>query len=731
MALYLRDDFKAALGAGALRAAGVGDVAHAAPAEVFEALFGITGDVYRQARRRRTLRFVAAGSAYFAKLHDGIGWREIFKNLLALKRPVVSARNEMSACRQLQANGVHAPTVAAFGEMGRNPAARRSFVICDALDGFVSLEDIGNAWHTKPPPLALKRRLLTAAGELTRAMHAAGVCHRDYYVGHLMANAQQLAGDEVALAVIDLHRADVRRRVPERWRRRDLAALLYSCAALPLTRQDRCRFVAAYTGEPAARALRRAPRFWRGVQRRSRLLHDRAIAKGVANGAFTAAEENVTTIERFADLGRDPPLPLRFDLDLGDGGKRAVCTTTLRSLPGRRYVAKALVEGREVVLKAFFGVRRQRDFIRERSGAKALQSAGVPTPRLLGAGRGAGALVLAFECLDGRQPMARDLAPLMNTLAHLHEHGVRQHDLHVDNFLISAGRAFAIDGAAVRTGHVGRADRVRDIARLLAEFNLDETPPVDVAAKAYGHACDWRFRADELRLLGRSLVRARRRRAAEFMAKTTRDCTPFVVRREAGRTIVLGRGDDDPALAAIIADPERALASGTPLKRGNTATVMRVGNLVVKRYNIKSRWHAWRLRTRPLRARRAWRVGHALRLLGLATAAPRALIENRAKVPGAAAAYLVHDYLEGPLLSHALGPDADVAAQLRAILARWRELGFSHGDMKASNFVLAEGVLHVLDLDAGTFHRYGRRFASRHRRDLARLHRNWPDGADI
>ena len=731
MALYLRDDFKAALGAGALRAAGVVGAADAAPAEIFEALFGITGDVYRQARRRRTLRFVAAGSAYFAKLHDGVGWREIFKNLLVLKRPVVSARNEVSACQRLQANGVLAPTVAAFGELGRNPAARRSFVICDALGGFVSLEDIGNAWHAKPPPVALKRRLLAAAGEQARAMHAAGVCHRDYYLGHLMADARKLAGNEVALAVIDLHRAAVRRRVPKRWRRRDLAALLYSCAALPLTRQDRCRFVAAYTGEPAARALRRAPRFWRGVQRRSHRLHGRALAKGIANGAFTAAEANMATLAHFVDLGRDPPLPLRFDLDLGDGAKRAVCTTTLRFLPGRRYVAKALVEGREVVLKAFFGTRRQRDFMREQSGAKALQAAGAPTPRLLGAGRGGGALVLALECLDGRRPTARDLAALMNTLSRLHEHGVRQHDLHVDNFLINAGRAFAIDGAAVRTGRVGRADRVRDIARLLAEFNLDETPPVDAAAKAYVNACGWRFHADELRALGRSLAGARRRRAAEFMAKTTRDCTPFVVRREAGRTIVLGRGDDDPALAAIIADPERALASGTPLKRGNTATVMRVGNLVVKRYNVKNGWHAWRLRTRPLRARRAWRVGHALRLLGLATAAPRALIENHAKTPSAAAAYLVHDYLEGALLSHAPAPDANVAAQLREMLARWRELRFSHGDMKASNFVLAEGVLHILDLDAAAFHRDGRRFASRHRRDFARLRRNWPDGADI
>ena len=167
-------------------------------------------------------------------------------------------------------------------------------------------------------------------------------------------------------------------------------------------------------------------------------------------------------------------------------------------------------------------------------------------------------------------------------------------------------------------GPVSRADRVRDVAGLLAEFDMAAAPTAAAATRAYADACGWVFRADEQRLAEALLARSRRRRAAQFMAKTLRDCTAFVVRREPGRTVVCSRDDDDPALAAIIADPEGAMASAEPLKCGNTATVVRVVDLVVKRYNVKNRRHAWRLRWRRSRASRAWRVGHALCLAGLA-----------------------------------------------------------------------------------------------------------------
>ena len=79
MHLYLRDDIEAAARSGALGAsvppgaAIAGDVA----ASIFEALFALTGEVYRQTAHRRTLRCEIAGRGYFAKLHEGAAWREI------------------------------------------------------------------------------------------------------------------------------------------------------------------------------------------------------------------------------------------------------------------------------------------------------------------------------------------------------------------------------------------------------------------------------------------------------------------------------------------------------------------------------------------------------------------------------------------------------------------------------------------------------------------------------
>ena len=110
---------------------------------------------------------------------------------------------------------------------------------------------------------------------------------------------------------------------------------------------------------------------------------------------------------------------------------------------------------------------------------------------------------------------------------------------------------------------------------------------------------------------------------------------------------------------------------------------------------------------------------------------PRALIENHVKVPGGAAAYLVQDHVAGVSLAARDALNADLAAQLRTMLSGWQELRFSHGDMKASNFVLADGALAVLDLDAAVFHRSRLRFAHRHRRDHARLRRNWAEEGRI
>ena len=225
------------------------DLADILGSDPFDALERLPKETVRRADNRHTFRFDQGGSAYFAKVHTGVGWRQIFEDLITLKRPVIDARNELAACRRLAEVGICAPTVAAFATQGANPATRRSFVVCDALDGFVSLDQVAQSWRQAPPPPRLRWALTRELACLTRTLHDAGINHRDYYLDHLLADAAALAEGRVELALVDLHRAGLRRRVPARWLQRDLAALSFSAVHAGASAADQFRFLRHYCRE--------------------------------------------------------------------------------------------------------------------------------------------------------------------------------------------------------------------------------------------------------------------------------------------------------------------------------------------------------------------------------------------------------------------------------------------------------------------------------------------------
>ncbi len=246
----------------------------------------LEGKVYREVATRRTLRVMLGERAYFVKLHFGVGWGEIFKNLVTARLPVTGARNEFRTCRHLQVQGVAAPTVAAFGEVGASPASRFSFVLCDALDGYESLEDITDRWEQTPPSPLEKRRLTEAVAEFAKALHQSGVIHRDFYVCHLLAEIEPYIHGEVRLAVIDLHRAQIHTKIPERWLLRDLAALLFSTFDLPFDSRTWLRFIRIYRGRPLQEVFAEEGDFWRGVYKRALLLYEKGKRKGLVKGNF-------------------------------------------------------------------------------------------------------------------------------------------------------------------------------------------------------------------------------------------------------------------------------------------------------------------------------------------------------------------------------------------------------------------------------------------------------------
>jgi heptose I phosphotransferase len=248
----------------------------------FAAAGALTGKIYRALEGRRTLRVEVAGEGFFAKIHQGIGWGEILKNLCRLKAPVTGARNERDAIRRLEEAGVPTMRVVAFGERGANPARRDSFIITRELAPTVDLDVFTRDWPGSPPAFALKRALIAEVARMTGAMHRAGLQHRDCYLCHFLLDTDALAQGRPRLYVIDLHRARARMPMPPRWRNKDLAALYYSSLAIGLTRRDFFHFLRHYFKKPLKEILREEAAAFRWIARRAAHLQARKRRYGDA-----------------------------------------------------------------------------------------------------------------------------------------------------------------------------------------------------------------------------------------------------------------------------------------------------------------------------------------------------------------------------------------------------------------------------------------------------------------
>lgn len=241
--------------------------------DAFERVMALEGEVFRDVAGRRTLRFAVEGKSYFAKLHYGVGWREICKNLLTLRLPVISAHTEWKAIQRLSELGIATTPAVAYGCRGANPARLRSFIITEDLGDIVSLEDYCRDWPTNPPPLALKRTLLRRVAEVARGIHDHGLNHRDFYICHLCLERGRLESGDIHLYLIDLHRMQIRFRTPFSARMKDMAALYFSALDIGLTRRDCLRFLRHYRQCKLRALLTDESAFWGKVDRRARKLY--------------------------------------------------------------------------------------------------------------------------------------------------------------------------------------------------------------------------------------------------------------------------------------------------------------------------------------------------------------------------------------------------------------------------------------------------------------------------
>lgn len=235
-----------------------------------------TGELVRDVEGRRTLRFDIDGRGYYLKLQNGVSWARIAEELIHLRLPVLGAGNEWRAIRACHAIGVPTMTAVAYGERGSGPARRLSFLVTEAIEPAVDLDVFTRDWCEQPPPIALKRALIAEVASITRRMHEGGINHRDFYLCHfLLRQSPEPAPDSLRLALIDLHRAQLRTRTPRRWRDKDLAALYFSALDIGLTRRDKLRFLRIYFSAPLRETLLREARLLAHLEREAARLKQR------------------------------------------------------------------------------------------------------------------------------------------------------------------------------------------------------------------------------------------------------------------------------------------------------------------------------------------------------------------------------------------------------------------------------------------------------------------------
>jgi heptose I phosphotransferase len=235
----------------------------------FDEMMRLQGEVFRDVPGRKTLRFSRNQDFYFVKLHFGIGWGEIFKNLLSFKWPILGAKTEWQAIARLNQIGIPTTPAVAFAQRGFNPASQQSFLITKDLGDITSLETLFEAWKVNPPHLRFKRHLLIKVAELARKLHEAGMNHRDFYICHICLDNAKLLQGEIHLYLIDLHRVGIRHVISPSDRMKDMAALYFSAMGDVLTERDFLRVLKHYRQKSLRDIFNEEQGFWNRVSDRA------------------------------------------------------------------------------------------------------------------------------------------------------------------------------------------------------------------------------------------------------------------------------------------------------------------------------------------------------------------------------------------------------------------------------------------------------------------------------
>lgn len=437
-----------------------------------------------------------------------------------------------------------------------------------------------------------------------------------------------------------------------------------------------------------------------------------------------------------------------------DNGTLIKLNQVVRYVPGKRLVCQAEALGNRLYVKLFFGKRAIAHSLRDAHGINLLDQYQILTPKLIYQGSANGIQVLVFEEIvaatnaeslyqSGNQQERQSLAmALVEVLANHHSANLIQSDLYLKNFLVKDGLIYTLDGDGIRKySFLGKTKALKNLAALMSKFDvLDCECWIKDLIAIYTHKRNWSVRPSQKSM--QKMVFGFRVQAAIKYAdlKVFRQCTDVNVEQTPWLFKVTATQVNFNAfeLTPLVCDD--FLNNYPNLKTGNTCTVgsMMVDKdvIIIKRYNIKSLWHAFNRAFRQTRAAASWSNAHRLKILGIPTPQPIALIEQRFfGLRGKA--YFLSEYLDAPDVKAYFArlknkkQQNDTIRNIVNLFYRLHLLKLSHGDMKSSNIKMLDGTPWLIDLDSMRQHRFDYFALKAHVEDLRRFMLNWQDQSTL
>lgn len=182
----------------------------------------------------------------------------------------------------------------------------------------------------------------------------------------------------------------------------------------------------------------------------------------------------------------------------------------------------------------------------------------------------------------------------------------------------------------------------------------------------------------------------------------------------------------------------------TVLKEDTVATVWRTEYqthpLLIKRYNTQGAWHAFRRSFRNSRADNCQNMARFFEQAGIHTAANVAIIQEWFG-PFKARSWYISEYIQGALLARYFEKQSSnnrqrveldiLKANIASLFELLRRHQLTHGDLKATNILLSDDQLYLIDLDAARVHKNRNSFQRAHKKDQSRFLKNWRHQAEV